>query len=454
MPKNLFQFIRLPWGSSLPILMITLLLITSVLSACGGSGSIPSCNPDEMPAPQTVYPGPGTNVGYVFEGLPMQEAQPTFRWEYFGSCLPDSYRIIVSTVPIKDPEMYILDIRTPGAPGSDIINADRTTTHTLTWRPSSPLPPGIYYWTVIPYSGDFYGEWSSSLIPYGGRYSEPDRLDWTIFRVGETCGSFSRDYTLPPRLVYPRNGQTVHTISPLFFMWVDDNACILPGHYAIQFSDSPYGDFQPYSESLNIVLERFYSITNYRVNLAVPDMCTRVYWRVTPYYQTSGDLDIYILGALDYPGPISDVFFFDIDPALCVGAGTSTAESTPEVTLSAPPMALIRETSNCRSGPTANYPILDILVAGTQLPIQGRNPAGDAWLVNDSAIGKTCWVFGDLVEVSGDLSGVLIMEAQPQVFPTPTVPTDTLQVNCAQYNSNLCGSQPACKWEAGVCKNK
>ncbi len=81
------------------------------------------------------------------------------------------------------------------------------------------------------------------------------------------------------------------------------------------------------------------------------------------------------------------------------------------------PIARLVENANCRSGPTIKYQIMDILTDGTELPIQGRNRAGDSWLVEDLTIGKNCWVSGSMVEVIGDTSLVEIINPDPPGAP-------------------------------------
>ena len=79
-----------------------------------------------------------------------------------------------------------------------------------------------------------------------------------------------------------------------------------------------------------------------------------------------------------------------------------------------------QDSINVRSGPSAKYDIIGVLIVGQTAPAKGRTPGGD-WIqifypgVPDS----TGWVYSPLVEVSGSLPIV-----EPPPTPTPrTTPT-------------------------------
>ena len=80
-----------------------------------------------------------------------------------------------------------------------------------------------------------------------------------------------------------------------------------------------------------------------------------------------------------------------------------------------------QDSINVRSGPSAKYDIIGVLIVGQIAPARGRTPGGD-WIqifypgVPDSS----GWVYSPLVEVSG---GIPIVEPPPTPTPrtTPTV---------------------------------
>jgi hypothetical protein len=103
---------------------------------------------------------------------------------------------------------------------------------------------------------------------------------------------------------------------------------------------------------------------------------------------------------------------------------------------------------------------LDILAQGLSLPINGRNQASTWWQVLDANIQRSCWLAGNVIDLSGDTNSVpVIAVAAPTPTDTP-VPVGPGPVNCAQYTSNTCPQHAdACRWDpkaapGGKCVNK
>jgi SH3-like domain-containing protein len=76
---------------------------------------------------------------------------------------------------------------------------------------------------------------------------------------------------------------------------------------------------------------------------------------------------------------------------------------------------------NVRSGPSRDYPVVGVLVAGQRVPAQGRSGGGD-WLqiAYPGVEGGVAWVYAYLVTVDGS---VPIVEPPPTPTPrvTPTI---------------------------------
>jgi hypothetical protein len=72
---------------------------------------------------------------------------------------------------------------------------------------------------------------------------------------------------------------------------------------------------------------------------------------------------------------------------------------------------------NVRSGPSTDYPIVGVLVAGQRVPALGRSVGGD-WVqvVYPGVTGGVAWVYSFLVSVRGELPIVA-----PPPTPTPQV---------------------------------
>jgi hypothetical protein len=72
---------------------------------------------------------------------------------------------------------------------------------------------------------------------------------------------------------------------------------------------------------------------------------------------------------------------------------------------------------NVRSGPSVDYPIVGVLVAGQKVPALGRSPGGDWVMVSYPGIpGGTAWVYSYLITLQGSLPIV-----EPPPTPTPQV---------------------------------
>lgn len=75
---------------------------------------------------------------------------------------------------------------------------------------------------------------------------------------------------------------------------------------------------------------------------------------------------------------------------------------------------------NVRAGPSTNYDIVGVLIAGQQVPAKGRSVGGDWVQVEYPGVpGGVAWVYSPLVDVTGGLPVV-----EPPPTPTPqTTPT-------------------------------
>ena len=72
---------------------------------------------------------------------------------------------------------------------------------------------------------------------------------------------------------------------------------------------------------------------------------------------------------------------------------------------------------NVRSGPSVDYPIVGVLVAGERVPAFGRSPGGDWVLVEYPGVpGGRAWVYSFLITLQGSLPIV-----EPPPTPTPMV---------------------------------
>jgi hypothetical protein len=70
--------------------------------------------------------------------------------------------------------------------------------------------------------------------------------------------------------------------------------------------------------------------------------------------------------------------------------------------------------SNCRTGPSPQYPSVSFLLVGQQSVVLGTIPDHSWWLIEDpKKPGSRCWVWGSTTRVEGDLSAVPLVEPPP-----------------------------------------
>jgi len=142
---------------------------------------------------------------------------------------------------------------------------------------------------------------------------------------------------------------------------------------------------------------------------------------------------------------------------------TATITLTPTITMTTTPdipTATGLQNANCRKGPGQAYTILDAVREGETTPIVGRNAAG-TWLVVEMIRGSgTCYVFGNLVETTGNLNDLTIFNDPPTPVPTKTntdVPPSSPYTACHDYpDIGTCNSDPngfgGCSWNTGLNK--
>jgi hypothetical protein len=99
--------------------------------------------------------------------------------------------------------------------------------------------------------------------------------------------------------------------------------------------------------------------------------------------------------------------------------------------------------ANCRTGPDVQYDLLGVATPGQEIPIVGRNPAGDWYYVNirDNLM---CWIAGKTGETEDDTSNLPLVEFEPL-----KAKKDRPAVSgCGQYTGpRTCIAVPGCYWD-------
>lgn len=106
---------------------------------------------------------------------------------------------------------------------------------------------------------------------------------------------------------------------------------------------------------------------------------------------------------------------------------TSTPQPspTPEPTPTPEPVPVVQvpkagaNSINVREGPGTDYPIVAELAPGQEAPVMGRNEAGTWWQIALAEAGTSGWIFGELVDFTGDAGEIAVAAAPPSPTPDP-----------------------------------
>jgi hypothetical protein len=129
-------------------------------------------------------------------------------------------------------------------------------------------------------------------------------------------------------------------------------------------------------------------------------------------------------------------------------AATAVASSTPSPV---PPTSTVPQLTVtgaavsffCRVGPATGYGSVDLIIAGQTATITGKNSDGTWWYVQDPKNpAKLCWVAGEAVTTSGDLSNLPVVPVPFGVVTDVKVVTATVTFKGCQLPNpvNLSGT--------------
>lgn len=114
-------------------------------------------------------------------------------------------------------------------------------------------------------------------------------------------------------------------------------------------------------------------------------------------------------------------------PTAPLVTGTATLTSTPSTAV-----ATADVTANVRTGPGSMYDWVDFLYQGESAEVVGRYESDESvaggtwWMIHRTGQGLDGWVWGGVVTVSGDTSGIPYLIPPPSPTPGPSItPTPT-----------------------------
>jgi len=97
-------------------------------------------------------------------------------------------------------------------------------------------------------------------------------------------------------------------------------------------------------------------------------------------------------------------------------APAGTTAITPTV-VSGSAIAHVNENTNCRSGPSTDYPVIVEILAGTDVKIVSKTTLDNYLVVEDpSDPTQTCWLYTQYVTTSGDLSSLPVATPPPPLL--------------------------------------
>jgi hypothetical protein len=103
---------------------------------------------------------------------------------------------------------------------------------------------------------------------------------------------------------------------------------------------------------------------------------------------------------------------------------TNTPSLTPTITPSITPenpLVTVSMDTRCRTGPGTVYDVLGVLLIGQTAEVVGRSHNSDNWIIKlPDTPSVTCWLWAYYSTITGDTSGVPVV--QPPPTPTPVTP--------------------------------
>jgi hypothetical protein len=366
------------------ILLAGFFILTILLAACTGqqSGGVP-CGADTLQmaanlTPQEVVVDPSKPV--------------TLSWTYSDpNCQPTYYEIMLGTA------------HDGSAPGT----TQTSQTTSVNW-PEALQPGNTYFWSVY-----------AVIVSNGQASRGPGQLG--TFYTGPTCTAEAILST--PQTITPPNKTPFDPTTGITLRWDDPTACLPEGSYSVQVAKTADFSSVLYASQTGHITEL--NLLPGWTNDAVQD-CTQYYWRVRA--ETSGETT----------GPWSGTGSFIVNNvgSACglleasptpIPQPTASATLLPQTPATAPAWAQANVNTNCRRGPSPEYPILDTLYKQWSSRIYGRNEDSTWWYINSPniAVNYYCWVWGEAVTVTGDTSQVPVVIPPPPPTATDVPPTST-----------------------------
>lgn len=99
---------------------------------------------------------------------------------------------------------------------------------------------------------------------------------------------------------------------------------------------------------------------------------------------------------------------FTATPEFTAAPDSTATPSVPQVSVST--------NTNCRTGPSTQYDLIDALVVGQTAEVVGKNAITNYWIIKRPNGSGNCWLWGEYATVSGNTANL------PE-YPVPPTPT-------------------------------
>jgi len=159
---------------------------------------------------------------------------------------------------------------------------------------------------------------------------------------------------------------------------------------------------------------------------------------------------------IDTPSPtLPPPTLIPIETLLARATATFVPTATPRLAIAAP----LDQPVNCRYGPSTAYGVVGALELGGQAEIVGKNIDVTWWVVKNPSDPSTyCWLAASVIDASGNLDALPVVEAPPAQVSNIQIRIDppSLNISCAAFpqyvtvNADITTNSPttvAFRWE-------
>jgi len=103
------------------------------------------------------------------------------------------------------------------------------------------------------------------------------------------------------------------------------------------------------------------------------------------------------------------------------------------------PMVSVSSPTNCRTGPSTDYDLIDSLNVGESAEVVGKYTEANYWIIKTPSGGGNCWLWGQYATITGNTDNL------PEMVPPPAPPT-AVPAPIIPATPKSFGGDVSCKW--------